>query len=74
MEGTAVPENVRRFGNGIVVPENSPHQLAAALVKTLTEPPPPAETQIAREKVVAFMRPEKVAELHVAAYRAVLKS
>ena len=74
MEGTAMPENVRRFGNGIVVPENAPKELARALVKVLTQPPTAAEAQIARDKVDAFMRPERVAELHLAAYRAVLKA
>ena len=73
-EGTAMPENVRRFGNGIVVPKQAPRELAGALVKMLTQPPSAEEAQSAREKVDAFMRPERVAELHMEAYRAVLKA
>lgn len=74
MEGTAMPENVRRFGNGIVVAEQSPGELAGALVKMLTQPPSAEEAQSARAKVDAFMQPKRVAELHMEAYRTVLKA
>ena len=73
-EGTAMPENVRRFGNGYVVPEQAPPALAGALLQMLTQPPDATEAQSAREKVDAFMCPERVAKLHMDAYRAVLKS
>ncbi|HZJ13512.1 MAG TPA: glycosyltransferase family 4 protein [Chthoniobacteraceae bacterium] len=71
VEGTAMPENVRRFGNGVIVREHAPRQLADALISVLQNPPPVDEAQSAREKVVAFMQPQRVAELHAAAYRAI---
>ena len=72
VEGTAMPENVRRFGNGVIVREPAPKELAAALIRVLREPPSATEAQSAREKVIAFMQPQRVAELHAAAYRVAL--
>jgi glycosyltransferase involved in cell wall biosynthesis len=51
VEGTAMPENVRRFGNGVIVREHAPRQLADALISVLQNPPPVDEAQSAREKV-----------------------
>lgn len=73
-EGIAMAENVRRFGNGVVVPQALPQQLAAAIVKMFSEPPSSESAQVAREKVVAFMSPERVATAHLEAYKTILKS
>jgi glycosyltransferase involved in cell wall biosynthesis len=70
-EGTAMPENVRRFGNGLIVPEGSPEELAQALSSVLRKPPTSAEAQSAREKIIASMRPQRVAELHANVYHTI---
>ncbi len=72
-EGTALAENVRRFGNGTIVPQSNPKALADAITKVLTEPPSEVEAQRAREAAVAAFSPAKVAKLHLQIYEELLR-
>jgi len=71
-EGTALAENVRRFGNGVIIPQDDPEGLAKAIVKALTEPTPVVKVQQARDAVAIDFGPAKVAKLHSKAYEQVL--
>ena len=70
-EGTALAENVRRFGNGTVVPQEDVPALAAAIREALARREFP-ERDSARQQVFAAMGPEVVAREHEALYREVL--
>ena len=69
-DGTALAENVRRFGNGTVVPQEDAPALAAALLAALARDTFP-ERETARAQVFAAMGPAPVARQHEALYRAV---
>lgn len=72
-EGTALAENVRRFGNGTIIPQDDPEGLAKAIVKALTEPTPNVKVQQARDAVATDFGPAKVAKLHSKVYEQVLR-
>jgi len=72
-EGTALAENVRRFGNGTVVPRENPEALAGAILKVLTEPVLGACAQQTRDAVAAAFAPSTVARLHHEVYEQVLR-
>jgi glycosyltransferase involved in cell wall biosynthesis len=72
-EGTALPENVRRFGNGTIVPREDPEGLANAILKVLTGPISEAKAQQTREAVAAALAPSTVANLHYQVYEQVLR-
>jgi glycosyltransferase involved in cell wall biosynthesis len=71
-DGTAMAENVRRFGNGTVVPQEDAPALAAAIVAAIRVRDFP-ERDAARQRVIAAMGPEVVARQHEALYRTVLE-
>ena len=73
-EGTAMAENVRRFGNGTVVPQRDPSALATAIIQHLSVPPTVAEQESARATIRARMSPEVVARHHFAFYSSILSS
>lgn len=70
-EGTALAENVRRFGNGTVVPQQDPEALARAIEETLRAREFP-EAASAREAVMDALSPERVAGAHRELYEEVL--
>ncbi len=70
-DGTAMAENVRRFGNGTIVPQEDAPALAAAIIDTLARLAFP-EREEARQRIFAAMGPEIVARQHEALYRQVL--
>lgn len=72
-EGTALPESIRRFGNGTVVPREDPEALANAILKALTEPIFGAMAQQARDAVAAAFAPSAVANLHRQVYEQILR-
>ncbi len=72
-EGTALAENVRRFGNGRVTPQADPPALAEAILKTLNEPSSLEMIESARQAIHAWMSPERVARLHREVYEIVMK-
>jgi glycosyltransferase involved in cell wall biosynthesis len=71
--GTALAENVRRFGNGTIIPQDDPEGLAKAIVKALTEPTPDVKVQQARDAVATDFGPAEVAKLHSKVYKQVLR-
>jgi glycosyltransferase involved in cell wall biosynthesis len=72
-EGTAMAENVRRFGNGQIVPRADPAALASAIESALRTPPSPEVVAQARQAIHAWMAPERVARLHREVYEKVMK-
>ncbi len=73
-EATAMAENVRRFGNGTVVPQRDPAALAAALAEHLLFPPTDAEREAARRRIRDWMSPGTVAALHLDFYERILSA
>lgn len=71
-DGTAMAENVRRFGNGRIVPKGDPAALADAVEAALRSPPSPETVAGARQAIHDWMGPERVARLHREVYEAVL--
>jgi glycosyltransferase involved in cell wall biosynthesis len=71
-EGTAMAENVRRFGGGIVVPQEDSKALAEAIVTAITNPPH-IPTPAVRQRVREYMGPQTVARRHYDLYIEVLK-
>ena len=72
-DGTAMAENVRRFGNGTIVPQEDAPALAAAIIDTLKSGEF-SEREEARRRVFAAMGPEIVARQHEALYEEVLRA
>jgi glycosyltransferase involved in cell wall biosynthesis len=72
-EGTALPENVRRFGNGTIVPREDSEALANAILKVLTEPISGAKAQQTRAAVAAAFAPATIATLHDEVYEQILQ-
>ncbi len=68
-EGTALAENVRRFGNGVAVPRGDAAALADALRETLLHPPADEERESARARIRDYMSPDAVAPKYEALYR-----
>ncbi len=71
-DNTAMAENVRRFGNGSVVPQRAPSALAEMIIRRLIAPPNAKEQESAREKIRAWMSPEAVARQHLSLYTRIL--
>ena len=71
-EGTALPENVRRFGNGTIVPSEDAEALAKAIIRAVTQPTTGPEPQQARDAIVAAFGPASVAKAHREVYEQVL--
>jgi len=71
-EDTAMAENVRRFGNGTVVPQEDSMALAKAILSVL-EPREFPEAESARTNVIEALAPERIAALHEALYRRVIE-
>lgn len=59
---TAMAENVRRFGNGTIVPQGDSDAIADAMIETLKSPPTEKEIQKARQNINDYMSPKAVAE------------
>ena len=72
-DGTAMAENVRRFGNGTIVPQEDAPALAAAIIDTLKSGEF-SERDEARRRVFAAMGPEIVGRQHEALYQEVLRA
>ena len=72
-EGTAMAENVRRFGGGTVVPQENVQALAKAIVSVL-QSGAPNKTEEVRNRILEFMGPEVVAQRHYALYCELLKA
>jgi glycosyltransferase involved in cell wall biosynthesis len=71
-EGTAMAENVRRFGEGTVVPQEDPQALAEAIIAAL-QIPAPRETVEMRKRILEYMGPEVVGLQHESLYRELIR-
>lgn len=77
-DGTAMAENVRKFGNGTIIPQNAPASLASALQSKLesaegrirmNEDAQKTESVAARDAIIASMSPKIIARAHEQLYR-----
>lgn len=59
---TAMAENVRRFGNGTIVPQGDVRAIADAIEKILQSSPSEEIIQEARQNIYNYMSPKAVAE------------
>jgi glycogen synthase len=71
-EGTAMDENVRRFGGGTVVPQENPKALATAIAEAVKNPVG-NDTGGVRKRVMEYMGPDVVALQHEALYQELLQ-
>lgn len=71
-EETAMAENVRRFGNGRIIPKGDPVALADAVETTLQSPPSLEVVARAKQAIHDWMNPEHIARLHREVYERVL--
>jgi glycosyltransferase involved in cell wall biosynthesis len=70
-ENTAMAENVRRFGNGTIIPQETPGALANAIkdcIYPTNKPDREYDSIVATNKIHAYMAPKKVAEMHLNLY------
>jgi len=72
-EGTAMAENVVRFGGGIVVAQEDANALAQAIITAVTNPPHVPVAAV-RKRIRDYMGPEVVALRHYSLYCEVLKA
>lgn len=71
-EDTALAENVRRFGNGTVVPQKNPQALAQAVLDVLALFPEIHVLEDVRQIIRGYMSPQTVASMHLALYKWIL--
>lgn len=71
-DATAMAENVRRFGNGTVVPQGDAVSLSRAIVARFLAPPSLEDRESARERIREWMAPPIVAARHFDFYRHIL--
>ena len=71
-DATAMAENVRRFGNGTVVPQNDAVSLSRAIVARILAPPSLEDRKSARDRIREWMSPTVVAAKHFSFYRHIL--
>lgn len=77
-DGTAMAENVKKFGNGIIIPQDAPASLASALQAKFesaedrtrkNEGAQITESVAARDAIIASMSPKIIARAHEQLYR-----
>ena len=68
-EGTALAENLRRFGEGRIIPQKNPRALAEAVLQLLKNPASTGELSAVRDRVLSFLGPEKIASDHLRLYQ-----
>lgn len=67
-DGTAMAENIQRFGNGTVVPQRDARALAEAMITRLRVPPAPEEQERTRRNIRFWMSPMVIAAKHIDFY------
>ncbi|MFZ4589126.1 MAG: glycosyltransferase family 4 protein [Terrimicrobiaceae bacterium] len=67
-EGTAMAENARRIGSGVVVEQRDAAGLARAIAEALENPREVAEMEAVRGRILDFMGPAEVARRHGEVY------
>ena len=71
-EGTAMAENLHRFGGGVVVPQRDPEALATAIAASIAGSACNEDQQGVRNRIQAYMGPDMVAKRHEEVYSMVL--
>lgn len=69
---TAMAENVRRFGNGTIVPQGDSSAIADAMIEILKSPPKEDVIQKARQNINDYMSPKAVANKHFNLYSKII--
>jgi glycosyltransferase involved in cell wall biosynthesis len=72
-DNTGMAENVRRFGNGRIVPQENPSVLAEEILNAC-QPLACDVRKIARDKIIDFMHPQKVATEHRKVYEQIISA
>jgi glycosyltransferase involved in cell wall biosynthesis len=72
-DGTAMAENVRRFGGGTIVPQGNSQTLAEAITLVLRSSPTDGTKEV-RKRILEYMGPEIVALRHYSLYREVFEA
>lgn len=70
---TALAENVRRFGNGTIVPQKDSPALAKAICDLFSSPRTIAQAEAAQNAIRNYMSPVAVAEKHRLLYERILR-
>jgi len=68
-EGTAMAENARKIGAGLVVGQQDAEGLARAIAEASERPASVAQLLEVRRRLVEWMGPEVVARKHLEVYR-----
>jgi glycosyltransferase involved in cell wall biosynthesis len=68
-EGTAMAENARKIGAGVVIGQRDAAGLARAIVEELEKRSSVQEMLLVRKRIVDWMGPEVVARRHLDLYR-----
>ncbi len=71
-DDTALAENVRRFGNGTVVPQQDSHSLADAMIQLLENVSDEVTRERTRQEIRDYLSPQQVATLHREFYKKVI--
>ena len=71
---TAMAENVRRFGNGTIVPQGDSCAIADAMIEILKSPPKEDVIQKARQNINDYMSPKAVAEKSFNYYKKIVEN
>jgi glycosyltransferase involved in cell wall biosynthesis len=71
-KNTAMAENVSRFGNGTLVPQDDSHRLADVLYKVLSKAPDTTGLSATRGLIIQHMGPHQVARSHSLLYNRLL--
>lgn len=71
---TAMAENVRRFGNGSIVPRRDSHAIASKILHIIQSPPSNEMREMTRQKIRDFMSPTIVANRHRSLYERILSA
>jgi hypothetical protein len=75
-EGTAMAENVARFGRGRIVPQDDAGGVAAALITELgaNSEQKCTDVEMARQRIIEYMGPRVVAQAHEEIYALTLEN
>lgn len=73
-EDTALAENVRRFGNGTVIPQNAPAALARAIATVFESRISSEVVENTRQRIRAYMGPACVSQAHFHLYEDILNT
>jgi glycosyltransferase involved in cell wall biosynthesis len=71
-ESTAMAENVERYGNGTIIPQNDSHSIAKSIKISVSNPLNRTASTSARNSIIQVMGPRQISENHQRLYREIL--